>query len=98
VDILDGRKGGSMESWMAIWMDIMNILQSAKEIWRCNVTTYEIFLRAGKLWPGILILTKSEQTHSRPNKYARNYNYQCSVLTVVNCDEDLTLVLNLITN
>jgi len=36
VDVLDGLKGGSMESWMIIWMDIMSILQSAKEIWRCE--------------------------------------------------------------
>jgi hypothetical protein len=25
VDVLDGWKGGSMESYMIIWMDIMNI-------------------------------------------------------------------------
>jgi len=32
VDVLDGWKGGSVESWMIMWMDIMNILQSAKRI------------------------------------------------------------------
>ena len=32
MDVLDGWKGGSVESWMIMWMDIMNILQSAKRI------------------------------------------------------------------
>ena len=36
VNVLDGWKGGYMESWMIMWKDIMNILQSAKEIWRCE--------------------------------------------------------------
>jgi len=35
-DVLDGWKCGSMESWMIIWMDIMNILQISKEVWRCE--------------------------------------------------------------
>jgi hypothetical protein len=74
VDVLDGWKGRSMESWMAVRMDIMNIILRAKEVWCCNATTYKKFLPAGTLWPCILILTKSEQTHSRPNKYARNCN------------------------
>jgi hypothetical protein len=54
-----------MESCMITWMDIMNILQSAKEIWCCNVNTYKTFLPAGKLslWPGILVPTKSTPTH-----------------------------------
>jgi len=36
VDVLDGWKSGSVESWMIIRKHIMNILQSAKEIWRCE--------------------------------------------------------------
>jgi len=36
VDVLGGWKGGSMESWMIIWMDIMNILQISKEVWHCE--------------------------------------------------------------
>lgn len=64
MDVLDGWKGGSIKSWMVIWMDIMNIVQCAKEIWRCNVNTYNKFLPVGTLWPGILILTKSSPTHN----------------------------------
>ena len=35
---------------------------------------------------------------SMANKYSRKFNYKYSVLTVVNSNEDLTLVLNVITN
>jgi hypothetical protein len=45
VDVLDGWKGGAVESWMIIWTDIMNVLQSAKEIWRCNVNIYKKIYR-----------------------------------------------------
>jgi len=97
---MDGWKGGSVQSWMIIWMDIMNILQIAKEIWRCSVNTYKKFLSAGTLIYGQVFYYRQNQRHliSRPNKYARNCDYKYSVLTVVNCKEDLTLGLNVITN
>jgi hypothetical protein len=62
---LNGWKGCSTESWMIMWMDIMNILQSAMDIWRRNVNTYRNFLQAETfiLWPGILIPTKSTPTY-----------------------------------
>jgi hypothetical protein len=49
VDVLDGWKFGAVESWMIIWMDITNILQSAKEIWICNVNIYKKILPPGTL-------------------------------------------------
>ena len=32
-----------MESWMIMWKHIMKILQSAKEIWRCEQLQKKIY-------------------------------------------------------
>jgi len=64
------------------------------------VNTYKIFLPAGTLIYDQVFYYRQKQRQliSRPNKYARNCDYKYSVLTVVNCKEDLTLGLNVITN
>jgi len=90
-----------MEGWlygMIMWKDIMNILQSAKEIWHCE-QLQETFYRLERLIYSQAFEHRQNQRRrtSMANKYSSNFNYKYSVLTVVNRNEDLTLGLNVIT-
>ena len=86
-----------MESWMIMWKDIMNILQGAKEIWRCEQLQNKLY-QLERLFYGQVYEQNQNRGTSMANKYSRKFNYKYSVLTVVNSNEDLTLVLNVITN
>jgi len=98
VDVLDGWEVGSVESWMIMWKDIMNILQSAKEIWCCEQVQKKIYRLESLFYTQAFEHRQNQRRRtSMANKYSNNFNYKYSVLTVVNRNEDLTLGLNVIT-
>ena len=53
MDVLDGWEVGFVESWMIMCKDIMNILQSAKEIWRCEQVQKNLPIGKFILYPGV---------------------------------------------
>jgi len=84
---------------MSMWKDIMNILQCGKELWRCE-QLQKNFYRLELLFY-IQMFERRQNQHRRTsmaNKYSKDFNYKFSVLSLVNSNEDLTLVLNVNTN